>query len=70
MYVRDAHVWTGSLARLLRAKASRGSNGIEGHALGLDDTLAVLEGGPIYSNPRAPDHPLLSDRLGDDVPEA
>ncbi|MGQ0625494.1 MAG: Fic family protein [Sporichthyaceae bacterium] len=44
MYVRDAHDWTGPLARLLRAKASQGSNSIEGHHLSLDDTLTVLDG--------------------------
>ena len=44
VYVRDAQVWTGPLARLLRAKASQGSNSIEGHDLSLDDTLSVLDG--------------------------
>ena len=44
VYVRDAHVWTGPLARLLRAKASQGSNSIEGHDLSLEDTLTVLDG--------------------------
>ncbi len=44
VYVRDVHVWTGPLARLLRAKASQGSNSIEGHDLSLEDTLSVLDG--------------------------
>src|SRR3954471_17876529 len=44
VYVSDEHVWTGTLARLLRAKASQGSNSIEGHDLSLDDTLSVLDG--------------------------
>lgn len=53
VYVRDAHVWTGPLARLLRAKASQGSNSIEGHGLSLDDTLSVLDGQAVEGDVQA-----------------
>lgn len=44
MFVQPAHRWTGSLARVQRARNARASSAIEGHNVALEDALRIGDG--------------------------
>jgi Fic family protein len=44
MFVQPAHRWTGSLARVQRARNAQASSAIEGHNVALEDALRIQDG--------------------------